>query len=55
MVWTCEKGRGGVLGKVGDESWGGQQPAGRPSRNKWSDCLMGDMNLLGVKEHLVQD
>ena len=33
---------------------GWQGSAGRP-RKKWSDFVMEDMNLLGVKEHVVQD
>ena len=54
MVWTCERGRGGVLGEVGEKRVGGQRPAERP-RKKWSDCVMEDMNLLGVEEHVIQD
>ena len=33
----------------GGESWG-HWPAERP-RKKWSECMMEDMNLLGVEEH----
>ena len=52
MVWTCEKGRGGVLDELGEVRVGGRWPAGR---KKWSDCVMEKMNLLGVEEHVVQD
>ena len=39
---------------VGEVRVGGQRLAGRPSK-KWSDCVMEDMNLLGVEEHVMQD
>ena len=52
MVWTCEEGRGGVLGEV--RFGGGRRLARRP-RKKWSKCVTKDMNLLGVEEHVVQD
>ena len=51
MIWTCEKGRGGVLGEVGEVRVGGQRPVGRP-RKKWSNCVMEDMNWLRVEEHV---
>ena len=35
-----------MLGEVGDVRDGGQQPVGRP-KEKWSDCVMEHMNLLG--------
>ena len=57
MVWTCEKGRGGVLGEVvevGEMTVRGRRPAERPSK-KWSVCVMKDMNLLKVEEHVMQD
>ena len=32
MVWTCEKGRGGVLDEVGKVRVGGRWPVGRPRK-----------------------
>ena len=53
MVWTCEKGKGGVLGEVGVVRVVGGD--GWLAGKKWSDCVMEDMNLLGVEEHVAQD
>ena len=55
MVWTCERVRGDVLGKVGEVRVGGHWPVERP-RNKWSECVMEDIyELVGIKGHVVQD
>ena len=42
-----------MLGEMGEVNWR-RQPAGRHRKN-WNYCVLEDMNLLGVKEHVVQD
>ena len=42
------------MSSIGEVRVGGQCMAGRP-RKKWSDCVMKDINLLGVEERVVQD
>ena len=42
-----KRAKGSVLGEVGEVRVGPWK--------KWSDCVMEDMNLLGVEEHVVQD
>ena len=54
MVWTCEKDRGGALGKMWEVRVGGQRLVGWP-RKKSSECMMEDLNLLGVEKHVAQD
>ena len=44
----------GVLGEVGEVRVGGRRLA-RRNRKKWSNCVMEDMNLLGVKDRIPQD
>ena len=44
----------GVLVEVGEVRVGGQQPEEKPWK-KWEECVMEDMNLLGVEEHVAQD
>ena len=44
----------GLLGDVVEVGVGGQRLPGRP-RKKWNECVIEDMNLLGVEEHAVQD
>ena len=41
----------GVLGEVRVSR---RRPLGRPKK-KWSECVMEDMNWLGVEEHVAQD
>ena len=52
MVWTCEKGRGGVLCEVGEVKAGEEQLMRTP-RKKWSDFVMEDNNLLGAEENVA--
>ena len=40
---------GGVLGELVEVRVWGQQLSGRP-RKKWNECVMEDMNLLGVDQ-----
>ena len=54
MVGHVKRAGGGVLGEVGEVRVGARWPPGRP-RKKWSDCVMEDINLLGVKEHVAQN
>ena len=43
-----------VLGEVGEMRVGGRQPAGKPRKN-CRECVMEDMMLLGVEDHVAQD
>ena len=43
----CEKSTRSVMGEV--------RVGGQLLVRKWSECVMEDMNLLGVEEHVVQD
>ena len=51
MVWTSEKGGGGVLNEVEELRVEGQQPVGRPKK-KWSGCVTEDKNILGIEEYV---
>ena len=42
------------MGEVGEVINGGRRPVGRP-RKMLSECVMEDMNLLGVEKHVVQN
>ena len=44
MVWICEKGRGEVLGELGEVRV-----------ESVESCVMEDINLLGVEERVTQD
>ena len=43
-----------MLVEVGEVRVGGRWLAGRP-RKKMSNCMVEDMNLLGVEEYVTQD
>ena len=45
-----KRGEGSVLGEVGEVRVGS-----RRLRKKWSDCVMEDINLLGLEERMTQD
>ena len=47
LVWV-------VLGEVGEVRVGGRGSVGRP-RKEWSECVIEDMSLLGLKKHVAED
>ena len=49
-----KRAEGSLLYEVGEMRVEGQRPVGRPKK-RWKDCVMEDMDLLGIEERMAQD